>query len=135
MFKWFKRIVKVLAFTIIALVLLFIALAAWPLSYFSFPPPSYSTIILTNVSIVDIDNDTVLPARMVVIKNGLIDTIADNLFVYNTIGQDQVKQINADGQYLIPALWDMHVHLTKRSPYTAYPTFISYGITHVRDMR
>lgn len=49
--------------------------------------------------------------------------------------QGSQKSINGTGKYLVPALWDMHVHLTKQSPNSAYALFIVNGIIHVRDMR
>ncbi len=43
--------------------------------------------------------------------------------------------VDGSGKYLIPGLWDMHVHLTYDDAYTqAMPAlFLSYGITSVRD--
>jgi predicted amidohydrolase YtcJ len=41
--------------------------------------------------------------------------------------------IDATGKFLIPGLWDMHVHLTKAGENTL-PLFIANGVTSVRDM-
>ena len=46
-------------------------------------------------------------------------------------GNSQV--INARGKFLIPGLWDMHVHLSKAGEDTL-PLFIANGVTSVRDM-
>ncbi len=45
------------------------------------------------------------------------------------------KTIDGTGKFLIPGLWDMHVHLTYDDRFTALmpATFLSYGITSVRD--
>lgn len=45
------------------------------------------------------------------------------------------ETIDGSGKYLIPGLWDMHVHLTYDDAYTeAMPKlFLSHGITSVRD--
>jgi len=45
------------------------------------------------------------------------------------------KSIDATGKYLIPGLWDFHVHLTydDRFDETMPALFLSYGITSVRD--
>jgi len=40
--------------------------------------------------------------------------------------------IDATGKYLIPGLWDMHVHIT--SPEIVFPLLIANGITGVREM-
>lgn len=43
--------------------------------------------------------------------------------------------INGNGQYLIPGLWDAHVHLTYQPDiaHRMFPLFIANGITSVRD--
>lgn len=41
--------------------------------------------------------------------------------------------IDAAGKFLIPGLWDMHVHLTKAGE-SALPLFVVNGVTSVRDM-
>ncbi len=43
--------------------------------------------------------------------------------------------INGKGKFLIPGLWDMHVHtLLKALPASYFPMFIANGVTGVRDM-
>jgi hypothetical protein len=41
--------------------------------------------------------------------------------------------VDAAGKFLIPGLWDMHVHLTKGGS-TSLPLFVANGVTSVRDM-
>jgi len=43
-----------------------------------------------------------------------------------------VQVINAAGKFLIPGLWDMHVHFTESE--RAFPLFIANGVTGVRNM-
>lgn len=46
---------------------------------------------------------------------------------------DTARVIDATGRFVIPGLWDMHVHICKmRRP--ALPLFVRYGVTGVRDM-
>jgi hypothetical protein len=40
---------------------------------------------------------------------------------------------DASGRYVIPGLWDAHVHLSQAGP-DAFPLFIANGVTSVRDM-
>jgi amidohydrolase family protein len=40
---------------------------------------------------------------------------------------------DASGRYVIPGLWDAHVHLSQVGP-KAFPLFLANGITSVRDM-
>jgi imidazolonepropionase-like amidohydrolase len=44
----------------------------------------------------------------------------------------KAKIINGKGKYLIPGLWDSHVHLTGRE--AILPLFIANGVTSVREM-
>ena len=45
------------------------------------------------------------------------------------------RRIDGAGRYLIPGLWDMHVHLTFTPELTAAmpALFLAHGITSVRD--
>jgi hypothetical protein len=43
------------------------------------------------------------------------------------------QKINASGKFLIPGLWDMHVHL-EYSGRMSLPVFLANGVTGVRDM-
>lgn len=44
-------------------------------------------------------------------------------------------KIDATGKFLIPGLWDMHVHaLSKGEPEHFFPLFIVNGVTGIRDM-
>src|SRR5947209_7309868 len=43
--------------------------------------------------------------------------------------------INASGKFLIPGLWDMHVHTLREDRLaTFFPLFVANGVTSVRDM-
>ena len=42
------------------------------------------------------------------------------------------RVIDATGKYLIPGLWDMHVHIT--APEIVFPLLLANGITGVREM-
>ncbi len=48
---------------------------------------------------------------------------------------DSSHRIDGKGKFLIPGLWDMHVHLTYDARFTASmpELFLKYGITSVRD--
>ena len=85
---------------------------------------------LTNVTIVDVSNGSLYTNQTVVIKG---DKIIDIGATSNIRVDERTSVIDARGKYLIPGLWDMHVHLelaTKKS----LPHFIASGVTGVRDM-
>ena len=43
----------------------------------------------------------------------------------------EVRVVDGAGKFVIPGLWDMHVHLTDKEQ---LPMFLAHGITGVRDM-
>jgi hypothetical protein len=96
------------------------------------PPES---LIFTNVNVVSTRHGGLEPNVTVVIKHGRITAIAKLGFVAQ--GRD-IQIINANGKYLIPGLWDMHVHSAFVSPAwderVIYPLYIANGVTGVRDM-
>jgi imidazolonepropionase-like amidohydrolase len=48
---------------------------------------------------------------------------------------DNIQTIDAQGKFLIPGLWDMHVHLLRKGrPEAYFPLLIANGITGIRDM-
>lgn len=87
-------------------------------------------IILTNVRIVDVERGKALPPQSVFISNGRIAAIGNKI---KTTASAQV--VNASGKYVIPGLWDMHVHTTgANAPQVDWPLLLAYGVTGVRDM-
>lgn len=87
-------------------------------------------IVFTHVTVIDA---TGAPAHgeMVVIITG------DKITGIGKLGKIKLPKaaevIDAQGKFLIPGLWDMHVHLTKAGENTL-PLFIINGVTSVRDM-
>ena len=56
--------------------------------------------------------------------------------VWSIDGAQKVEQgrlVDGSGGYLMPGLWDCHVHLTNLGSHSV-PLFLAYGITSVRDM-
>lgn len=100
------------------------------------PGPSSELLILTNVNIVDTRSGQVRQHLTVVIKNGRIASIARVALIGG--GRD-VHVVNASGKYLVPGLWDMHVH-SAGGPAAAwdqhiiFPLEIANGVTGIRDM-
>lgn len=111
---------------------LFFGLVFVPVPKIDFPDKSYTRLLIKNIDIVDVKNDRILENKFVLIAGNKIIRIADRL-----ISADDAETRTIDGrkQFLIPALWDMHVHLHKQYPYIAGAEFVVNGVMHVRDMR
>ena len=81
--------------------------------------------IIANVNIIPMNMDTILVDKMVYIKDGVVQKIADDIAI------NDVKIIDAKSKYLIPGLIDMHVHVWDRYELGLY---LSNGVTAVRNL-
>jgi imidazolonepropionase-like amidohydrolase len=130
-----RKIVRILKYGLSGVFLcitLFVAALFIPFSRIDFPEKNYSKLVIENINIVDIKNDTILQNQYLLIEGTQIKAIGS---IPIKTENENHKTINGTGKYLIPALWDMHVHLTKQSPHSAYAQFVINGVMHVRDMR
>jgi imidazolonepropionase-like amidohydrolase len=95
-----------------------------------------STLAITHAAVIDATGTPAQPDMTVVIEDGRItqiDKSADLRVPKNA------TVVNARGKYLIPGLWDMHVHTVfgdwlPRNEKITLPLFVANGITGVRDM-
>lgn len=97
-------------------------------------PPS--AIIINNITIIDVTGGPPKLHRTVVVRNGKVEEVR---YFEAGKGKPPGVQVNGTGKYLIPGLWDMHVHMVfgdwfPRSKEIALPLFVTNGITGVRDM-
>jgi hypothetical protein len=90
---------------------------------------------ITGLNVVDVASGEVTARQAIVIQNGLIAFVlpTDSL---DTKSVDLV--VDAEGQYAIPGLWDMHVHLRGGASLIAanerwLPQYLGFGVTAVRD--
>jgi hypothetical protein len=94
--------------------------AGWPL----FCP---ADLLIKDVTVVDVITGAELPKRNVLIRGEQIRSVSTT-----TPAPSQVPVLNGAGKYLIPGLWDMHVHLWYRD--NQFPLFLINGVTGLRDM-
>ena len=91
-----------------------------------------NTLLIKNITLIDpVDGE--IPAQDLLIEGDKIVQIASIGALEDTAGI--TKTIDGDGKYLIPALWDSHVHVTANPGIglTALPLFVANGITRIRD--
>jgi hypothetical protein len=125
-----RKIPAILAGLIGALSVVLAALLNWPLP--EMPRPGVTgEFVVSNVAIVDVVNDRIVPGRDVVVRNGRIDSIGASRL---GVGQRGLAVVDGTGKFLIPGLWDMHVHSLKISPQYTHPLSIANGVTGVREM-
>jgi cytosine/adenosine deaminase-related metal-dependent hydrolase len=93
-------------------------------------PPAADLLVIENVSVVDAETGTLRPGMTVEVENGRIRRLAPAAGA----GPSGLV-IDGSGKFLIPGLWDMHVHLaSKLSPHLHLPLVVAHGVTAVRDM-
>ena len=99
------------------------------------PKNTKEALIFTNVNVVSVRDGAISRGVTVVIEKGRISGVAKVGFVAEG---PKVQIINANGKYMIPGLWDMHVHSAFVDPAwdekVIYPLYIANGVTGVRDM-
>jgi imidazolonepropionase-like amidohydrolase len=89
---------------------------------------SSSALVFTHVTVIDATGAPAQPDMTVVIANGRIAEIGKSSSVHV---QKDVEIIDAAGKFLIPGLWDMHMHWEN----TDYlPLFLANGVTGIRIM-
>lgn len=85
-------------------------------------------IALERVTVVDVREGVLAPDQTVLISGDRIDKVGPSPQVASPSG---ARRIDGKGKYLIPGLWDMHVHFAN-ADYA--PLFVTQGVVGVRDM-
>lgn len=93
-------------------------------------------LAITHVTIIDTAGGAPLLDKTVVVEGKRITEVTDSR---EFRPQPAVKVIDAHGKYLIPGLWDMHVHTVfgdwlPPNQEVMLPLFVANGVTGVRDM-
>ncbi len=103
------------------------------------PAQSTSTpdLIIQDVTVIDTGGRPAQAHRTVIVHDGKIEEIVSSAAV--TDGKRPGVHVDGSGKFLIPGLWDMHVHMVfgewfPRGKEVTLPLFIANGITGVRDM-
>src|SRR6266852_4151289 len=98
--------------------------------------PAPAPIALTHATVINPGTSSVQANRTVVITGDHITSVSDAARFQSP---KNARVIDATGQYLIPGLWDMHVHSAFGDWFPGgrdiiLPLFIANGVTGVRDM-
>ena len=99
--------------------------------------PPVHVLIIHDVTVIDATGAPAQPHRTVIVHEGRIEDIASS-----TTGMGRKSpgiHVDGSGKFLIPGLWDMHVHMVfgtwfPHGKEITLPLFIANGITGVRDM-
>ncbi len=99
-------------------------------------PPPAADLVIQGATVVDVENGRLLPDQTVAVRGNRIVSVQSARTSRTPAG---ARVIDGRGKYLIPGLWDMHVHLfnqiSRRPPNPWYfPLFVANGVTGVREM-
>ena len=101
----------------------------WPaLLLFAFLPFCFpQTIIFEHATVIDATGAPPKRDFTVVVAGGAIASLTPS-----RVESPGALRIDATGKFLIPGLWDMHVHVSV--PQIAFPLMLANGVTGVREM-
>ncbi|HLK32737.1 MAG TPA: amidohydrolase family protein [Terriglobales bacterium] len=92
-------------------------------------PPPHSQIYITHVIVIDTESGNEAADQTVVISEGKISGVGKSKDVAVPAS---ARIVDGRGKFLIPGLWDMHVHRTEYE--STYPMYLVNGVTGVREM-
>jgi imidazolonepropionase-like amidohydrolase len=94
-------------------------------------------LIIHDVTVIDATGAPAKPHQTVIVRDGKIDAIDSSGNGFG--GKLPGTHVDGTGKFLIPGLWDMHVHMVFGDWFplgkeVTLPMFIANGITGLRDM-
>lgn len=92
-------------------------------------------LLISNASVVDVQNNRIISNQLVGISGDTIGIVTSMEMADQFKGKDN---IDLEGKYLMPGLWDMHVHFRGGDSLISenkdlLGLFLKYGVTTVRD--
>jgi len=99
-------------------------------------PPVDDLLVLNHVTVVDVRTGTLQPEQTVILERHHIASVGRSKPARYP---RNAPSVNCRGLFLIPGLWDMHVHLVfgdwfPGAQHISLPLFVVNGVTGVRDM-
>lgn len=89
-------------------------------------------VYITHVTVIDTESGKESPDQTVLISGKRISEVKASKSVNPQAG---AKVVDGTGKYLIPGLWDMHVHAVRTDRIgTMLPMFVANGVLGIRDM-
>lgn len=93
---------------------------------------SSDPLAFTHVTVVDVRDGDLLADRTVLVRDGRITSVAP---AAGASVPDGARVIDGTDKFMIPGLWDMHVHAARagRAP-RFWPSLVAHGVTGIREM-
>lgn len=129
--KYIKKGLKIISGLLVTLIIVgivFLLVDVYNTAYLKIennPSLNKSSYLITNINIVPMSKDTILAHKMVLVKNGIIENIADSIV------RDGIEIIDGENKFLSPGLIDMHIHLWDKQELGLY---LANGVTTIRNL-
>jgi imidazolonepropionase-like amidohydrolase len=99
-------------------------------------PSPDDLLVLNDVTVVDVRSGLLQPNQTVILEHNHISSVGPSK---SAKYPRNAPSLNCHGLFLIPGLWDMHVHLVFGDWFPgaqdiSLPLFVANGVTGVRDM-
>ena len=94
-------------------------------------PVASGTIAITHATVIDVTSSTRHADQTVIISGNRIAAVGP---AGATRVPNGVRIVDGRGGFLIPGLWDMHVHTTGPDADALLPIYVAHGVTGIRDM-
>jgi imidazolonepropionase-like amidohydrolase len=89
--------------------------------------PAPEPVAIRHVSVINVVDGRIQKDMTVLLMDGTITTIGKKVPV------EKARAVDGTGKFLIPGLWDMHVHCCNADDHF-FPLFLANGVTGIRDM-
>ena len=98
-------------------------------------PKKSVDVLIINAIILDVESGEEIPGQMIAISGDTIQAVLD---MEDSDSYSASQTINANNGYVMPGLWDMHVHFRGGDTLVTenknlLPLFLAHGVTTVRD--
>jgi imidazolonepropionase-like amidohydrolase len=87
------------------------------------------SVAVTSVNLIDVETGQIIPNTTVVIQGDQIVSVGNPA---NISPPESAEIVDGSGGFLIPGLWDVHVHLSYQRE-SALLALVANGVTYVRD--
>jgi imidazolonepropionase-like amidohydrolase len=89
-------------------------------------------VVIRGATIVDVSAGRLVPGQTIVVSGNRIVSVGRDAAARPAAG---ARTVEASGKFVIPGLWDMHVHATGPVLDRLFlPVLVAHGVTGVRDM-
>jgi imidazolonepropionase-like amidohydrolase len=106
--------------------------AAVLLAWRPVPPSQPTAVAITNATVIDVETGAARGAQTVVVQGNRMVAVGASATTRPPAG---ARILDGTGKFVIPGLWDMHVHATGPGLEKLFlPLLVANGVTGVRDM-